>query len=113
MPAVKVENVSVTYRTTFERTPTFKQAIVRFGRGERAVREVHALKNVSFTNATFNVHVDRKTYEPKSFGLEMTTVVASASGRKFTTLHSFDGKYYNVNKVESQKMPSRVDEVLK
>lgn len=57
--------------------------------------------------------MDRKTYEPKSFGLEMTTVVASASGRKFTTLHSFDGKYYNVNKVESQKMPSRVDEVLK
>ena len=48
-PAVRVENVSVTYRTTFERTPTFKQAIVRFGRGERAVREVHALKNVSFT----------------------------------------------------------------
>lgn len=48
-PAVIVDNVSVTYRTTFERTPTFKQAIVRFGRGERAVREVHALKNVSFT----------------------------------------------------------------
>lgn len=48
-PAVKVEDVSVTYRTTFERTPTFKQAIVRFGRGERAVREVHALRNVSFT----------------------------------------------------------------
>ncbi|PRY55874.1 ABC-2 type transport system ATP-binding protein/lipopolysaccharide transport system ATP-binding protein/teichoic acid transport system ATP-binding protein [Knoellia remsis] len=47
--AVKVEDVSVTYRTTFERTPTFKQAIVRFGRGERAVREVHALKKVSFT----------------------------------------------------------------
>ncbi len=47
--AVKVENVSVTYRTTFERTPTFKQAIVRFGRGERAVREVHALQDVSFT----------------------------------------------------------------
>ncbi len=47
-PAVKVENVSVTYRTTFERTPTFKSAIVRLGRGERAVREVQALKNVSF-----------------------------------------------------------------
>lgn len=47
-PAVRVENVSVTYRTTFERTPTFKQAIVRFGRGERAVREVHAVKDVSF-----------------------------------------------------------------
>ncbi|MDO5503774.1 MAG: ABC transporter ATP-binding protein [Actinomycetia bacterium] len=48
-PAVKVENVSITYRTTFERTPTFKQAIVRFGRGERAVREVEALKNVTFS----------------------------------------------------------------
>ena len=40
--------MSVTFRTTFERTPTFKTAIVRFGRGERAVREVQALKNVSF-----------------------------------------------------------------
>ena len=48
-PAVKVENVSVTYRTTWERRPTLKEALVRFGRGERAVREVQALKNVSFT----------------------------------------------------------------
>jgi ABC-type polysaccharide/polyol phosphate transport system ATPase subunit len=47
-PAVRVQNVSVTYRTTFERTPTFKSAIVRLGRGERAIREVKALKNVSF-----------------------------------------------------------------
>jgi teichoic acid transport system ATP-binding protein len=46
--AVKVDDVSITYRTTFERKPTLKQALVRFGRGERAVREVHALKNVSF-----------------------------------------------------------------
>lgn len=46
--AVRVENVSVTYRTTFERTPTFKSAITRLGRGERAVREVEAIKNVSF-----------------------------------------------------------------
>lgn len=46
--AVRVENLSVTYRTTFERTPTFKSAIVRLGRGERAVREVEAVKNVSF-----------------------------------------------------------------
>ena len=46
--AVSVQNVSVTYRTTFERTPTFKTAITRFGRGERAVREVEAVKNVSF-----------------------------------------------------------------
>ena len=47
-PAVSVQDVSITYRTTFERTPTFKNAIVRFGRGERAVREVQAVKNVSF-----------------------------------------------------------------
>jgi teichoic acid transport system ATP-binding protein len=46
--AVRVENLSVTYRTTFERKPTLKQALVRLGRGQRAVKEVHALKNVSF-----------------------------------------------------------------
>ena len=45
---VKVENLSVTYRTTFERVPTFKNAITRFGRGQRAVREVHALRDVTF-----------------------------------------------------------------
>jgi teichoic acid transport system ATP-binding protein len=46
--AVRVDDVSITYRTTFERKPTLKQALVRFGRGERAVREVQAIKNVSF-----------------------------------------------------------------
>ena len=46
--AVSVQNVSVTYRTTFERTPTFRSALVRFGRGERAVREIEAVKDVSF-----------------------------------------------------------------
>jgi teichoic acid transport system ATP-binding protein len=45
---VKVENLSITYRTTFERVPTFKTAITRFGRGQRAVKEIHALQNVSF-----------------------------------------------------------------
>jgi len=44
---VRVDNVSVIYRTTFERTPTFKSAITRFGRGERAVREITALRNIS------------------------------------------------------------------
>jgi ABC-type polysaccharide/polyol phosphate transport system ATPase subunit len=46
--AVRVDDVSITYRTTFERKPTLKQALVRFGRGERAVRLVEALKHVSF-----------------------------------------------------------------
>jgi ABC-type polysaccharide/polyol phosphate transport system ATPase subunit len=43
-----VDDLSITYRTTFERKPTLKQALVRFGRGQRAVREVEALKHVSF-----------------------------------------------------------------
>ncbi len=46
--AVRVDDLSITYRTTFERKPTLKQALVRFGRGQRAVREVEAIKNVSF-----------------------------------------------------------------
>ena len=46
--AVKVDDLSITYRTTFERKPTLKQALTRFGRGQRAVKEVEALKHVSF-----------------------------------------------------------------
>ena len=46
--AVKVNDLSITYRTTFERKPTLKQALVRFGRGQRAVKEIEAIKNVSF-----------------------------------------------------------------
>jgi ABC-type polysaccharide/polyol phosphate transport system ATPase subunit len=46
--AVKVDDLCITYRTTFERKPTLKQALVRFGRGPRAVREVEAIKNVTF-----------------------------------------------------------------
>ncbi|MBL8932270.1 MAG: ABC transporter ATP-binding protein [Kineosporiaceae bacterium] len=46
--AVRVQNVSITYRTTFERVPTFKNAIVRFGRGQKAVKEIEAVKSVTF-----------------------------------------------------------------
>lgn len=46
--AVKVNDLSITYRTTFERKPTLKQALVRFGRGQRAVKEIEAIKNISF-----------------------------------------------------------------
>ncbi len=46
--AVRVNDLSIVYKTTFERVPTFKQAITRFGRGERAIKEVHALSDVSF-----------------------------------------------------------------
>jgi len=46
-PSVSVQDLSITYRTTFEKVPTFKSTIVRLGRGERAVREVQALQNLS------------------------------------------------------------------
>lgn len=47
-PAISVQNLSMTYRTTFEKRPTLKDSLRRVGRGERVVREVEALKNVSF-----------------------------------------------------------------
>jgi ABC-type polysaccharide/polyol phosphate transport system ATPase subunit len=43
-----VEDVSVTYRTSLERNPTLKSAIRKLGRRERIIREVEALRNVSF-----------------------------------------------------------------
>lgn len=46
--AVRVQDLSITYRTTFERVPTLKNAVVRLGRGQRAVREVHAVNGMSF-----------------------------------------------------------------
>ena len=46
--AINVQDVSITYRTTFERTPTLKDALVRLGRGQRIVRDIEAVKNVSF-----------------------------------------------------------------
>ena len=45
---MRVQDVCITYRTTFEKRPTLKDAVVRLGRGERAVREVEAVKHVSF-----------------------------------------------------------------
>ena len=46
--AVSIEGLSVTYRTTFEKKPTLKNRLVRLGRRERSVREVRALRDVSF-----------------------------------------------------------------
>jgi ABC-type polysaccharide/polyol phosphate transport system ATPase subunit len=46
--AVDVEDVSITYRTSLEKKPTFKSTVVRLGRRERTVREIDAVKNVSF-----------------------------------------------------------------
>jgi ABC-type polysaccharide/polyol phosphate transport system ATPase subunit len=46
--SIRVEDVSVTYRTSFERAPTLKNTVLRLGRRERIVREIEALKDVSF-----------------------------------------------------------------
>jgi ABC-type polysaccharide/polyol phosphate transport system ATPase subunit len=47
-PRIRVQDVSVTYRTSLDRAPTLKGTLVRLGRRERVVREVAALKDVSF-----------------------------------------------------------------
>lgn len=44
-----MEHVSVGYRTTFEKAPTLKSALVRLGRRERGVVTVKALQDVSFS----------------------------------------------------------------
>jgi ABC-type polysaccharide/polyol phosphate transport system ATPase subunit len=46
---IRVEDVSVIYRTSLERAPTLKSTLLRLGRRERVIREIQALKNVSFT----------------------------------------------------------------
>jgi ABC-type polysaccharide/polyol phosphate transport system ATPase subunit len=43
-----VEDVSVTYRTSLEAAPTLKNTVLKLGRREKVIREVEALKNVSF-----------------------------------------------------------------
>jgi ABC-type polysaccharide/polyol phosphate transport system ATPase subunit len=45
---VDVQGLSVTYRAIYETKPTLKGALVRMGRGQRAVREIQALRDVSF-----------------------------------------------------------------
>jgi ABC-type polysaccharide/polyol phosphate transport system ATPase subunit len=46
--SIVVDDVSVTYRTSLDRRPTLKSTITRLGRRERIVREVEAVKHVSF-----------------------------------------------------------------
>ena len=46
--AISVEDVSVTYRTSLERTPTLKSTVLKLGRREKIVREIEAVKRVSF-----------------------------------------------------------------
>ncbi len=43
-----MDDVSVTYRTSLDAAPTLKGTVLRLGRRESIVREIEALKNVSF-----------------------------------------------------------------
>ena len=45
--AVKVDDLSITYRTAIERKPTLKRTLIRLGRRQRIIREVNAVRNVS------------------------------------------------------------------
>jgi ABC-type polysaccharide/polyol phosphate transport system ATPase subunit len=45
---IRVEDVSVTYRTSLEKAPTLKSTLLRVGRRQRVVREIEAVKHVSF-----------------------------------------------------------------
>ncbi len=47
-PAVRVQDVSIRYRTTYEKVPTIKTALARLGRGERAVRVIEAVDHMTF-----------------------------------------------------------------
>jgi ABC-type polysaccharide/polyol phosphate transport system ATPase subunit len=46
---VVVDHVSVTYKTTFDRRPTLRGMVRSLGRGEKVVKEVQAVKDVSFS----------------------------------------------------------------
>jgi ABC-type polysaccharide/polyol phosphate transport system ATPase subunit len=46
--AIRVENLCVTYRATVEKKPTLKKTLIRLGRRERIIREIKAVRDVSF-----------------------------------------------------------------
>ncbi len=46
--AVRVENLAVTYRASYDKRPTLRTTLVRLGRRQRIVREIHALNGVTF-----------------------------------------------------------------
>jgi len=45
--SVRVENLHITYRASLERRPTIARTVRRLGRGQRVVREIHAVQGVS------------------------------------------------------------------
>jgi teichoic acid transport system ATP-binding protein len=47
-PAIRVDDLSIVYRTSIDRRPTLQQSVKRLGRGQRGIREVQAVSRVSF-----------------------------------------------------------------
>jgi len=47
-PAVRVEDLHLTYRASIDKKPTLRSTLIRLGRHERTIREIQALKGVSF-----------------------------------------------------------------
>jgi teichoic acid transport system ATP-binding protein len=45
--AVRVEQLSITYRTAVEQKPTLKRTLIRLGRRQRIIREIRAVRDVS------------------------------------------------------------------
>jgi ABC-type polysaccharide/polyol phosphate transport system ATPase subunit len=45
---IRVQDLSVTYRTAIEKKPTLKKTLVRLGRRQRIIREIQAVRDVSF-----------------------------------------------------------------
>jgi teichoic acid transport system ATP-binding protein len=45
---IRVQDLSVTYRTAVEKKPTLKKTLVRLGRRQRIIREIQAVRDVSF-----------------------------------------------------------------
>lgn len=46
--AVKVESLSVTYRASIEKRPTLRKTLRRLGRNQRTIREIRAVRDISF-----------------------------------------------------------------
>lgn len=53
--ALRLQDVSVTYKTTFEKQPTFADRLKHAGRSGREVRTIHAVKGVTFDLPRGNV----------------------------------------------------------
>lgn len=48
LPAIRVQDLSIVYRASIDKHPTLQETVKRLGRGQRIVREVRAVSEVSF-----------------------------------------------------------------